>query len=121
MDIRKQIEELEFIKNDILVKRFGNNIHDLDLTETVETGIVNRLLNARELGIDYAVVIGGVASATISNPLRSVITTYDIATVNNDREQERKNIYAFLRGDIKSIKSVSEFEPYISKVGRAKK
>ena len=60
MGIKEKIMELEFVRNYILVSKFGNNIHDVDLLESIQTGIVNRLLIARELGIDYAVVIKGV-------------------------------------------------------------
>ena len=107
MGIKEKIMELEFVRDYILVSKFGDNIHDVDLTETVETGIVNRLLTARELGINYAVVVKGIIPMSKSwdkygdgtwNPRRSYISTDDIKTESNDREQEERNVYDFLRG-----------------------
>ena len=107
MGIKEKIIELEFIKNCILVRKFGKNIHDVDLWETVQTGIVNRLLIARALDIDYAVVVSGVIPSGKSwdkygdgtwNPRRSYISTDDIKTDDYNKEQEERNIYDFLRG-----------------------
>ena len=60
MGIKEKIMELRFVRDYILVSKFGNNIHDVDLLESIQTGVVNRLLIARELGIDYAVVVEGI-------------------------------------------------------------
>lgn len=107
MGIKEKIMELEFVRDYILVSKFGNSIHDVDLTETVKTGIVDRLLMARELGIDYAVVVKGVIPMSKTwdiygdgtwNPNRSYISTQDIKTQDNNRDQEERNIYDFLRG-----------------------
>lgn len=107
MGIKEKIMELEFVRDYILVSKFGKNIHDVDLTESVKTGIADRLLMARELGIEYAVVIKGIVPISVSwdrygdgtwNPKRSYISTEDIKTEDNNREQEEKNIYDFLRG-----------------------
>ena len=107
MGIKEKIMELEFIRNCILVNKYGKNIHDVDIWETVQTGIVNRLLIARALEIDYAVIISGVIPSGRSwdkygdgtwNPKRTYISTDDIKTSDNDKEQEERNIYDFLRG-----------------------
>lgn len=123
--IRERIEKLEWIENSILVRKFGSNIHDIDLGETIETGVVNRLMGARELGVDYAVVVRGVIAVSWDkygdrrwNPLRGVITTFDIATDDNDREQEEKNIYAFLAGDQDTIEKCKNGVKPLSQVGR---
>ena len=107
MGIKEKIMELRFVRDYILVSKFGNNIHDVDLLESIQTGVVNRLLIARELGIDYAVVVEGIVPMSkildkygygTWNPNRSYISTEDIKTEDNNREQEERNIYDFLRG-----------------------
>jgi hypothetical protein len=107
MGIVDKIKALQFVKDEILYRKFGNNIHDIDLNETIQTGVVDRLMKARELGIDYCVVVGGVVPSTKTwdkfgdgtwNPPRDYISTEDIATADRDPEQELKNIYDFLRG-----------------------
>ena len=106
MGIKEKIMELKCVRDYILVSKFGNNIHDVDLLESIQTGVVNRLLIARELGIDYAVVVEGIVPMSkiwdkygdgIWNPNRSYISTEDIKTEDNNREQEEINIYDFLR------------------------
>ena len=85
-------------------------IHDFDFGETVETGIVNPLLDARERKEKYCVILGKKVPEEriwdpIGNndwkPVREFITTEDIATEDYNREQEKENIYSFLRGDVK--------------------
>lgn len=107
MKIREKIMELEFIRDYILVSKFGNNIHYVDLAETIETGVVNRLMLARELGIDYAVVVSGIIPIGRDwdkygdgtwKPQRFYIATDDIKTQDNNRDQEERKIYDFLRG-----------------------
>ena len=107
MGIREKIDKLEFVKNQMLYRKYGSNIHDIDLNETIETGIVDRLMKARELKIPYCVVFGNVIPSGKTwdiygdgtwNPSRDYITTDDIKTEDGDLEQERKNIYDFLRG-----------------------
>lgn len=118
LTIREKIEKISGIENSILVRRFGTNIHDLDLRDSLEDGVVNKLIGARKMKIPYAVVIRGIASSKMKNPLREVITTYDIETENEDYEQEEKNIYAFLKGDKDSLVTKNEFEPLLSRVGK---
>ncbi len=105
--LRNAIKDMEGVKNYALVREYGENIHDVDLREGIQKGVVDRLLNARELGIKYAVVLDGIAPLGSSwdkygdgtwNPKKGVITTEDIRTPNNDRAQEEKNIYDFLSG-----------------------
>ena len=107
MSLRQRLEKFRIIKDQMLYKRFGNNIHDIDLNETIQTGVVDRLMHARELNVPYCVVFGSVVPSVKTwdkfgdgtwNPPRDYITTEDIKTEDNDREQELKNIYDFLRG-----------------------
>ena len=106
MGIREKLEKIQFIKDEILYRKYGKNIHDIDLTETIETGIVDRLMKARELNVPYCVVFGNVVPSGnwdkygdgTWNPPRDYVTTDDIKTEDRDFEQERKNIYDFLRG-----------------------
>lgn len=109
MGIKERIMKLEWVKNDVLVRKFGKNIHDMDFGETIKTGVEDRLMQARELNVPYCVVFGCLQPSGTSwdpygngdwNPPRDYITTYDIATEENDREEERQNVYAFLRGEI---------------------
>ena len=106
--LRDKLMQYETFKNDALVRKYGNNIHDIDLTETIKTGVADKLIQARELGVPYCVVFGRVVPATPAwdpygngdwNPPRDYITTEDIAEESNDREKERQNIYTFLRGE----------------------
>ena len=108
MGIKERLMKIRAIRDDVLYKKYRGNIHDVDLTETVKTGITDRLMQARELDIPYCVVFGGVIPAGISwdpygngdwNPPREYITTDDIATEDKNREKEEQNIYAFLRGE----------------------
>ena len=103
-----KLKGITLVKDIIISKKYGNNIHDLGLDESIESGIEKKLLLARELGVPYCVVFGGVIPIEKSwdrygngewNPPRDYIGTEDIATFENDRELERQNIYAFLRGD----------------------
>ena len=99
MSIRQQLERLQFFKDQMLYNKFGSNIHDIDLNETIQTGIVDRLMKARELGIPYCVVFGHtIPSSRTWDKFGDGISTEDIQTEDNDREQELKNIYDFLRG-----------------------
>lgn len=128
--IREKIEKLEFIENVLLVEKFGDNIYDFDLTDTFQTGVVDRLMKARELGIPYAVILKGIVAGPgwdkygngAWHPLRrGIITTYDIATPDNDREQEEKNIYAFVRGEQDKIISCKDGVPLLSQLGKRKR
>ena len=109
MSIMDRLMRFDAVKDEVLYSRYGGNIHDIDLTETITTGITDRLMNARELGIPYCVVFGRIVPAGNWdkygdgkwNPPRDYITTDDIATEDNDREKERQNVYAFLRGELK--------------------
>ena len=114
MGIKKKLEGIRFIKNYLIEKEFGDNIHDMGLNESIESGIVERLLNARKINIDYCVVFGNIVPMNSNwdkygngtwNPSRDYITTNDIKTPDNDLEQEKKNIYAFLRGESLEIKN----------------
>ena len=95
-------------KDEMLYKKYGRNIHDIDLKETIKTGIEDRLMQARELDVPYCVVFGSVIPTGNWdkygngdwNPPRDYITTDDIATIDNDREKEKENIYSFLRGEV---------------------
>ena len=107
MKITEKMIQLKFLRDYMLVKKYGHNIHDLDLTETIQTGVVDKLMMARELGIDYAVVLENVVPLGKNwdkygdgtwQPKRAYIATDDIQTPDNDRMQEEKNIYDFLRG-----------------------
>jgi hypothetical protein len=102
------MDRSKVIKDEILFRKYGPNIHDIDLKETIKTGIEDRLIGARELNIPYCVVFGGVVPAGTGwdrygngdwNPPRDYITTEDIATDDNNREIERQNVFAFLRGE----------------------
>ncbi len=107
MGIREKIEQLKFVKDYLLVKKYGENIHDVDLTESIQTGVVERLMSARDLGINYAVVLGNVLPMSKSwdkygdgtwKPVRDYITTDDIATPDHNRDLEEQKIFDFLRG-----------------------
>jgi len=96
------------LQNEQLEKVYGNNIHDYEFGETVEEGIVNPLLDAREKDEKYCVVLGtkvpeerfwDPTGNNDWNPVREYITTEDIAS--NSREDEKNNIYNFLRGQVK--------------------
>ena len=96
------------LQNEKIEKIYGNNIHDFGFGETVEDGIVNPLLDAREKGEKYCVILGQMVPEERIwdptgnndwNPLREYITTEDIAS--DSRESEKNNIYAFLRGQEK--------------------
>ena len=99
MGIKERLMKIRAIRDDVLYKKYRGNIHDVDLTETVKTGITDRLMQARELDIPYCVVFGGVIPAGISWDPYGNITTDDIATEDKNREKEEQNIYAFLRGE----------------------
>lgn len=96
------------LQNEQLEKVYGNNIHDYEFGETVEEGIVNPLLDVREKDEKYCVVLGtkvpeerfwDPTGNNDWNPVREYITTEDIAS--NSREDEKNNIYNFLRGQVK--------------------
>ena len=38
MGIKEKIMELKCVRDYILVSKFGNNIHDVDLLESIQTG-----------------------------------------------------------------------------------
>ena len=105
--IKETLMKSETIKNDVLVNKYGKNIYDISLTDTIKTGVADKLMQARELDVPFCVIFGAVVpggkwdpyEGGDWNPPRDYITTEDIATDNNDREQEMQNIYAFLRGE----------------------
>ena len=108
MGIKDKLMNVKAIKDQVLFEKYGANIHDIDLNETIKTGIVERLMKARGMGIPYCVVFGHVVPAGTSwdpygngdwNPPRDYITTDDIAREDNNRELEEQNIYTFLRGE----------------------
>lgn len=123
MGLKEKIREIGFIQDAYLIREFGSsNIHDMDLRDTIEEGVVKRLLKARELGVKYAVVLGNVIPISKSwdpygdgewNPVRKYITTEDIKDPNNDREREKQNIYDFLRG--KKAEKKKELEEMFGK------
>lgn len=108
MGLKDKLREISFIQDAYLLREFGaSNIHDMDLRESIEEGVVKRLLQARELGVKYVVVLGNVIPISKTwdkfgdgewNPKRQYISTEDIKDPENDREKERQNIYDFLRG-----------------------
>ena len=108
MGIKDKLMKIRAIRDNILYRKYRGNIHDVDLTESVKTGIADRLMQARELDIPYCVIFGGVIPTGTSwypygngdwNPPREYITTDDIKTEDKNKEQERQNVYAFLRGE----------------------
>ena len=114
MNLRERITNLEEIKSEMLEKKYGKNIRDLEFGEKVLTGIVDPLLNAIDNGEKYCVVLGKMVPEERNwdpngngdwNPVRDYITTDDIATEDNDREKEKDNIYSFLRGEQKEKRS----------------
>lgn len=83
------------------------NVYGVDITESIQTGVVDRLMYARERDVEYAIVLDGIAPLGegwdkygdgMWNSKSSFITTEDIKTPNNDRKLEEQNIYDFLRG-----------------------
>ncbi len=107
MKIIDKIKQLEIVRNYILERKYGINIHNVDLNESIQSGIVDKLLNARDANIKYAIILDGVCPLGKSwdkygdgswNPKNKVITTEDIKTDNNDKLKEEQNIYDFLRG-----------------------
>ena len=113
----KKGKRTSLVKYYNLVKKYGStNIYEVEQNESIEEGIVKRLLNARDLGVPYAVIFDNVLPLSkiwdkfgdgTWHPKRNYITTEDIADPKNDREKERKNIYDFLRGK-KSIKPIDD-------------
>ncbi len=108
MSLKDRINRIPFVEEMTLGKKYGSNIHDMGLNESIEKDLVERLMKAREMGIPYCVVFGGITPMTKTwdqygdgtwNPPRRYITTDDIATEDNDLDKERENIYAFLRGE----------------------
>ena len=85
---------------------YGLDMHGVDLNEGVEKGIVEPLMKARREGKRFCVDFGSTVPVYkwdkygdgTWNPPRHYIMTSDIATPDNDFEQEEKNIYDFLRG-----------------------
>jgi hypothetical protein len=106
-NLKEKMMKYESVKNDVLVGKYGKNIYDIELTDTIKTGVADKLMQARELGIPFCVIFGHVVPGGkwdpyengTWNPPRDYITTEDIATEDNDRDKERQNIYAFLRGE----------------------
>lgn len=54
MKIIDKIKQLEIVRNYILERKYGINIHNVDLNESIQSGIVDKLLNARDANIKYA-------------------------------------------------------------------
>jgi hypothetical protein len=108
MGLKERLMKLDFVKDGVLSEKYGSNIHDMGLDESIETDLVERLMTARELDVPYCVVFGRVIPMGKNwdpygngewNPPRDYITTEDIATEDKDLELERQNIYSFLRGE----------------------
>ena len=85
---------------------YGFDMHGVDLNEGVEKGIVEPLMKARREGKRYCVDFGRTVQiykwdkygdGTWNPPIHYIMTS-DIATPDNDFEQEERNIYDFLRG-----------------------
>ncbi len=60
MKIIDKIKQLEIVRNYILERKYRINIHNVDLNESIQSGIVDKLLNARSTNIKYAVILDGV-------------------------------------------------------------
>lgn len=60
MKIIDKIKQLEIVRNYILERKYRINIHNVDLNESIQSGIVDKLLNARSTNINYAVILDGV-------------------------------------------------------------
>ena len=108
MEIKEKLMKIKTIRDHMLYRKYHGNIHDVDIIESVKKGIVDRLMHARELDIPYCVMIEGIIPTSTSwdpygngdwNPSRGYITTDDIAEEDKNREKEKQNIYAFLRGE----------------------
>lgn len=107
----------EIIRDDYLYLKYGNNIYDLNLTDTIEKGIVEKLMGARILGIKYCVVYHGIVMSRHPHPYSPYfISTDDIqitkrALTEDDDEIkkiEKANIYWFLQGKV-PVKSKEEY------------
>lgn len=93
------------IRDMYLYDKYKGNIYDLDLRDSIQAGIIDKLMYARKLGISFCVMLGGVPLYDWDifehakwNPIRDYITTDDIETPDHN-EEELKNIYRFLRGE----------------------
>ena len=83
---------------------YGLDMHGVDLNEGVEKGIVEPLMKARREGRRYCVDFGRTVPTYkwdkygdgTWNPPRNYIMTSDIATPDNDFEQERERFMIFL-------------------------
>lgn len=124
---RKFVDEIEFFKFDMLCQLsdlyswvigdsetekpygfdYGEDMRGVLLNETIKSGIVDPLMKARREGRRYCVDFGSVIPMSkiwdiygdgTWNPPRSYITTIDIATPDNNFEEEERRIYDFLRG-----------------------
>ena len=111
MGIKEKLMGINFFKDEKLYKKYGDNVYDMGMEDTIEKGIVEKLMNARDLDIPYCVVFGSLTPMGTRwdpygngewHPPRDYIATDDIATEDNNREQERQNVYAFLRGEVKA-------------------
>ena len=129
MSLKEKLREISFIQDAYLMREFGpSNIHDIDLRESIEEGVERRLLQARELGVKYAVVLGNVIPIGKIwdkygdgewNPKRKYITTEDIKDPDNNREKERQNIYDFLRG--KPVEKKNELNEMFEEIDSTEK
>ena len=107
--IKEILKKHSAIRDMYLYDKYRENIHYIDLRDTIQKGVIDKLMNARKLDIPYCVMIGGVVPAydwdiyehAKWNPVRDYITTDDIETPDHDEEEELKNIYKFLRGEEK--------------------
>ncbi len=100
------------IRDMYLYDKYRGNIYDLDLRDSIQAGIIDKLMYARKLGIPFCVMLGGVPLYDWDifehaewNPVRDYITTDDIETTDHNEEEELKNIYRFLRGEEKEKSS----------------
>jgi hypothetical protein len=108
MKFKDRVMNVKPVKDFVLSNNYGSNIYDMDYRDGIQKGIVDKLMKARDLGVRYCVVFGRYIPSNSAwdpyvggnwNPIRDYITTEDIATEDNNREQEIQNIYAFLRGE----------------------
>ncbi len=106
-NIKDTLMKIPAIKDDVLYRKYGNNIYGLNLGDKIETAVADKLIKARDLGVPFCVMFGNPAifdgwdpyKNGKWNPPRDYITTEDIATDDNNREIERQNVFAFLRGE----------------------
>ncbi len=108
MSLKDKLLKNRSIREYHLARKYGpNNIHTVDLGESIKEGVEDRLLGARKINVGYVVDIEGIVPYGKGwdpygdgtwNPVREFITTDDIKTKDKDLGVERQRIYDFLRG-----------------------